>query len=477
MAGRHRKACTELTSIRARALRGSIVAAPLSAGLLASATSASADVNPFPFRSVTHAPPLKGTGPGTGRPPVITWDYIASLDAPTRGIIFQGIQSWDQALRKASGRNASWFARSGSGVSPALIFNMARLGPHPNGGMKAGEAGDNCIYVRVQCGNGQRVTLNSDWWYRWRPSSEQKLGVVTHEIGHTLGLGHSTGGNNRRVPGNSDEIMRWEIPSRSVPTEPSADEAATVTRLYGQSRQQATNQGTGVNPHRPQKVDPRVQQPRPRSGTQHEWHGQQGGWQGNWRMDSNGQWQGGWTPTQKVQRPQPEQGGQNGLQQAGPRVQQPRPQSGTQHEWHGQQGGWQGNWRMDSNGQWQGGWTPTQRGDRSAAAQDGQGGPVPAAAAPGAVVGGLGAAAVQPEAKNAGAWGQEAPPPSWGATAPGSSGPASAGTGTDRDGSPSAGMGTGYQTAQAQALQAQLPQGQLAQPVQSGRSGGDGIWN
>ncbi|MEY9998101.1 uncharacterized protein YkwD [Streptomyces sp. V4I8] len=76
---------------------------------------------------------------------------------------------------------------------------------------------------------------------------------------------------------------------------------------------------------------------------QQEWQGQQGGWQGNFRMDDKG-WQGQWTPTQGDQTPV-----------------SVVTDSSSQREWHGRQGNWQGDWRLDENGQWQGQWTPIQQ--------------------------------------------------------------------------------------------------------------------
>ncbi|MET9603400.1 CAP domain-containing protein [Streptomyces sp. NPDC006459] len=86
---------------------------------------------------------------------------------------------------------------------------------------------------------------------------------------------------------------------------------------------------------------------------QQEWHGRQGGWQGDFRLDDKGQWQGQWTPVN---------GGQSPVTVTTDRS--------NQREWHGRQGDWQGDWHLDDKGQWQGQWTPvkkrsgTQEGDR-----------------------------------------------------------------------------------------------------------------
>jgi uncharacterized protein YkwD len=76
---------------------------------------------------------------------------------------------------------------------------------------------------------------------------------------------------------------------------------------------------------------------------QQEWQGQQGGWQGDFRMDDKG-WQGQWTPTQGDRTPV-----------------SVVTDASSQREWHGRQGNWQGDWRLDENGQWQGQWTPIQQ--------------------------------------------------------------------------------------------------------------------
>lgn len=327
MAGRHKKARRELSAAQTRVLRGSMVAAPLCAGLLAGATNASAQVNTLPSGSGTHAPAMKGTGPGTGRPPVITWDFMNGVDAASQQIIHQGVQNWDQALRKQTGTTTPWFTKASPGGTPGLLFNIARL----NGGL-AGLAGDNCTFTRVQCGHGQRVTLNSDWWHG-RATSEQKLGVVAHEMGHALGLGHATGGRES-VPGNPDEVMRPTIAFRGAPGTPSANETATVAKIYGQSSKgpttpvTPTTQQPGPKQNEPadkqtgptiKQTGPTIKENGPVAKQQPQPPTQQNGWQGEWRRNSQGQWEGHW-----------------------------------------QRDGWQGDWRL-VDGKWQGQWTPAEK--------------------------------------------------------------------------------------------------------------------
>lgn len=42
----------------------------------------------------------------------------------------------------------------------------------------------------------------------------------------------------------------------------------------------------------------------------------------------------------------------------------------SQQEWHGQQGGWQGDWNRDNSGQWQGGWKPAGQENQDARQQN-----------------------------------------------------------------------------------------------------------
>ncbi|MEU2718689.1 CAP domain-containing protein [Streptomyces sp. NPDC007205] len=79
---------------------------------------------------------------------------------------------------------------------------------------------------------------------------------------------------------------------------------------------------------------------------QQEWHGRQGDWQGDWRLDDNGHWQGQWTPVKGGQTPGT-----------------PTTDASNRREWHGRQGDWQGDWRLDDNGHWQGQWTPVKKTD------------------------------------------------------------------------------------------------------------------
>jgi len=274
-----------------------------------------------------HAPVVKGTGPGTSRAPVITWDFMNSVDSASQNIIRQGVNNWDAALRKETGTNTPWLVKGSQGSTPGILFNIGRLnGP-------AGLAGDNCVFTRVRCGHGQRITLNSDWWYG-RANDEQKLGVVSHELGHTLGLGHATGGREH-VPGNPDEVMRPTIAFRGAPGTPSAHETATVAKIYGQSSKGPTvsdtsKQGGPTVQQPPTKQDgPTVQPPQPRT--------QEGGWQGEWRRNSQGQWEGHWARQ-----------------------------------------GWQGDWKL-VDGKWQGQWTPTAKEQQTQGQQEEQRGGQPPA--------------------------------------------------------------------------------------------------
>ncbi|MEU0664164.1 CAP domain-containing protein [Streptomyces lavendulocolor] len=51
---------------------------------------------------------------------------------------------------------------------------------------------------------------------------------------------------------------------------------------------------TETNKQNPQ--DTRVSSTTTNASAQREWHGRQGNWQGDWRLDDNGRWQGQWTP-------------------------------------------------------------------------------------------------------------------------------------------------------------------------------------
>ncbi|WP_164992571.1 CAP domain-containing protein [Streptomyces sp. L2] len=76
--------------------------------------------------------------------------------------------------------------------------------------------------------------------------------------------------------------------------------------------------------------------------SQREWHGRQGNWQGDWKLDDQGQWHGQWTPVQDGQTTPDTQA----------------TDTSGQREWHGRQGNWQGDWKLDDHGQWHGQWTP-----------------------------------------------------------------------------------------------------------------------
>ncbi|MDX3763112.1 CAP domain-containing protein [Streptomyces sp. AK02-04a] len=78
----------------------------------------------------------------------------------------------------------------------------------------------------------------------------------------------------------------------------------------------------------------------PNVSSQREWHGRQGDWQGDWKLDENGHWQGQWTPVKDERASVP-----------------PNTGASKQREWHGRQGDWQGDWKLDENGHWQGQWT------------------------------------------------------------------------------------------------------------------------
>ncbi|MEV7004599.1 hypothetical protein AB0N62_44495 [Streptomyces sp. NPDC093982] len=303
MTGRHKKARKELSGPQARALQGGVLAASLSTAVLAGAANASADVNKWPY---AHASVSKGTGPGTNHAPVITWGYADSVDPSTQKVIGKAVENWDQALRRQTGTTTPWFENVSKGQKPAILFQVVSHSGSPRGFT----VGDPCDVTRDEC--SQRVDLSG---FADKEASEQlKTGLVAHEIGHALGLAHATGGKES-IPGLSDEVMRPTIAWQGAPVTPSANETATVAKIYGQSSQRST---TPIAPTRKSqlkenepvthKSQHKPEQPSPQDGWQGSWHrNSQGQWTGHWQRDGwqgdwtlvDGKWQGQWTPTDK----------------------------------------------------------------------------------------------------------------------------------------------------------------------------------